>query len=331
MTPIKTGIIGFGRMAANHHLSAMRETGLFEITDVCDITESRRQAAAEEGLNATGDLDAFLDSDLELVLITTHSSLHYESALKVAAARKHMLIEKPLAVYGPDAEEMVQAAADHGVVLSVYHNRHFDGDYRLVKSAVRDGLIGDIVSVENRTMGARPAVGFGVPDYNQEWRVTAAAGGGTMLDFGPHWIEQLLDLLEGHKVVSVFADVRHITWGDADDLFDITMVFDNGARARATKADISYCNLPLKWVALGTEASLTCESGGSEYCTVHGPEFEMKRRKSVEQFSLHVNLAEHLREGKELIIPAAHALRVMQVLEAARQSGASGHSVEVEI
>ena len=44
MIPIKTGIIGFGRMAANHHLSAMRETGLFEITDVCDITESRRQA-----------------------------------------------------------------------------------------------------------------------------------------------------------------------------------------------------------------------------------------------------------------------------------------------
>ena len=84
-----------------------------------------------------------------MVLITTHSSLHYESALKVAAARKHMLIEKPLAVYGPDAEEMVQTAADHGVVLSGYHNRHFDGDYRLVKSAVRDGLIGDIVSVEN--------------------------------------------------------------------------------------------------------------------------------------------------------------------------------------
>jgi len=46
---------------------------------------------------------------------------------------------------------------------------------------------------------------------------------------------------------------------------------------------------------------------------------------------LHINLAEHLREGKDLIIPASHALRVMQVLEAARQSGASGRSIEVEI
>ena len=331
MKAIKTGIIGFGRMASNHHLTAMRETGLFDITAVCDITESRLQAAEEEGLSATDDINAFLDLDLELILITTHSSLHYESALKVSAAKKHMLIEKPLAVRGPEAEEMIQAAADNGVMITAYHNRHYDGDYRLVKAAVRDGLIGDIITVENRTMGARPAVGFGVPDYNQEWRVTAQAGGGTMLDFGPHWVEQLLDLLQGHTVVSVFADVRNIKWGDAEDLFDITMVFDNGTRARASKADISYCNLPYKWVALGTEASLTYENGQNEYCTIHGPDYEMKRTKSVEQLSLHINIAEHIRQGKELIIPASHALRVMQVLEAARQSGASGKSVDVAI
>jgi scyllo-inositol 2-dehydrogenase (NADP+) len=331
LKPIKTGIIGFGRMASNHHLTAMRETELYDIVAVCDITESRRAAAVEEGLTATDDLDAFLDSDLELVLITTHSSLHYETALKVATAKKHMLIEKPLAVHGPDAEEMVQAAADHGVTLTVYHNRHYDGDYRLVKSAVRDGLIGDIITLENRTMGSSPAVGFGVPEYNQQWRITAAAGGGTMLDFGPHWVEQVLDLMEGQRVVSVFADVRNLKWGDAEDLFDITMVFDNDARARASKADVSYCTLPYKWVVLGTEASLTCEDGGSKHCTIHGPEYEMKRTKSVEAIDLHVNIAEHLREGKALIIPASHALRVMQVLEAARQSGASGKSIDVNI
>ena len=121
MKAIKTGIIGFGRMASNHHLTAMRETGLFDITAVCDITESRRQAAEEEGLSATDDIDDFLDSDLELILITTHSSLHYESALKVSAVKKHMLIEKPLAVRGPEAEEMIQAAAANGKELDDPH------------------------------------------------------------------------------------------------------------------------------------------------------------------------------------------------------------------
>lgn len=168
MEPIRAGIIGFGKMASNHHLKAMRDCGLYDVIGVCDITESRQQAAEAEGLNVTGDLDEFLSWDTELVLITTHSSAHYAAALKVAAAGKHMLVEKPMSLTGAQGAEMVQAARDNNVMLTVYHNRHFDGDYRRVKAAVQDGLIGDIVSLENRTVGARPAVGFGVPDYNQE-------------------------------------------------------------------------------------------------------------------------------------------------------------------
>jgi predicted dehydrogenase len=152
-----------------------------------------------------------------------------------------------------------------------------------------------------------------------------------LLDFGPHWVEQILDLMEGHKVVSVFADVRHTKWGDSDDLFDITMVFENGVRARAAKSDISFYTLPYKWVVLGTDATLVCEKGGAEHVTVYGEHYETKRKDAVEALNLHANIARHLREGEDLIITADHALRVMQVLEAARQSGASGKSLDVEI
>lgn len=330
MEKIKAGIIGFGRVAGGH-LRTMRETGLYDVVGVCDITESRREEAVAEGLRATDNLDEFLGWDIELVLIATHSAAHYADALKVAAAKKHMLIEKPMSLTGPEAEEMVQAAKDNGVVLTMHHNRHYDRDYCLVKHAVLDGAVGEIVSLENRTMGARPAVGFGVPDYNQQWRVTAAAGGGTLLDFGPHWVEQIIDLMSGHKVVSVFADVRHTKWGDSDDLFDIVMVFDNGVRARAAKADISFYSLPYKWVVLGTEATLVCERGGGGEVTVYGEDSEEVRTDAIPRENLHANIARHLREGEELIITAEHGLRVMQVLHAARESGASGKSVDVEI
>jgi len=150
------------------------------------------------------------------------------------------------------------------------NNRHFDPDYRRVKSAVQAGLAGDIVSLENRTMGARPAIGFGVAEYNPEWRITAAAGGGTMLDFGPHWTEQVLDLMAPDKVVQVFADVRNIKWGDAEDLFDIGLVFASGARARIGKADISYYGLPYKWLILGTEATLV-DAAKPSPCTGRSP------------------------------------------------------------
>ncbi len=331
MEPIRTGIVGFGRMASNHHLGAMRDCELYDIQGVCDITESRREAAAEEGLRATDSLDELLSWDVEFVLITTHSSAHYADALRVAEAKRHTLIEKPMALEAAQAEEMLSAAKTNGVTLTVYHNRHFDNDYRRVKSAVEDGLVGDLVYVENRTMGARPAVGFGVPDYNQAWRITASAGGGTMFDFGPHWVEQVLDLFDGKRVVQIFADVRHIKWGDAEDLFDITMIFEDGVRARAGKADISYAGLPYKWFVLGTEATLTDEGGRGETVTVWGEDYELRRSKAIDRESLHVNIAEHLREGKDLIITGEHALRVMQVLDAARKSAKLGKSLDVDI
>jgi predicted dehydrogenase len=330
MEPIKTGIVGFGRVAGNH-LKAMRECGLYDVTTVCDITESRREAAVEEELTATDSLEELLESDIELVLITTHSSAHYSDALKVAAAKKHIIVEKPMALTGPEAEEMVAAAKANGIALCVNHNRHYDDDYRLVKAAIQDGLIGEIVSIENRTLGARPAVGYGVVDYNQAWRITAAAGGGTMLDFGPHWVEQIVDLMTGHQIVQVFADLRHVKWGDADDLFDITMVFENGVRARAAKADLSYYSLPYKWLVLGTDATLVASSGKDVGVTIKGEDYELTRTKAVERQNLHVNIAEHIRNGADLIITPEHSLRVMQVLEAARQSAKAGKSVDVSI
>ena len=331
MERIKAGIIGFGRMAENCHLQRMRECGLYDVVGVCDITPARREAAAAEELKSTASIDEFLDWDIELVCITTHSAQHHADALACAAAGKHMLTEKPIAHNGQQAEEMVAAASENGVVLTVYHNRHFDGDYRMVKAAVREGLLGELATVENRTFGSAPAVGFGIPEYNQEWRITAAAGGGTLLDFGPHWTEQVLDLMDGQKVVQVFGDIRHFKWGDADDHFRIDMVFENGTRATAGKTDISYGGGGggAKWLIVGTEATLSGPT--DDRVTISGPDYELKRSTAVAVEDLHVNIARHIRDGEELIIPAAHALRVMQVIQAGVDSSAAGKSLDVSI
>lgn len=331
MEKIKTGIIGFGRVATNH-LTKLRETGLFDLVGVCDITESRRKAAEIEGLKATSDLGEFLCWDLEFVLITTHSSAHYTYALKVAAAKKHMLIEKPMALDRYEAEEMVQAAKDNDIMLTINHSRRFDKDYRNVKHAISCGVIGDIVSIENRTMGSQPAIEYGVPDYNQRWRVTAATGGGSLLDFGPHWVEQILDLIPHQKIVSVFADVRNIKWGDSDDLFDITMVLENGIRARAAKADISYYPLPYKWIILGNEATLVCPSNPKGKVRIFKEgDSQQVWTKAMESKNLYENISNHLHRGEKLIFTPEHSLRVMKVLHAARESGNSGKSIDVNI
>ncbi len=334
MQPIKAGILGFGRVAEAAHLSQMRNSDRFEVVGVCDITPARRGAAEEVGLKTTGDIDEFLAWDTEVVAITTHSSAHYANALAAAKAGKHMVIEKPMSVTAQEAEDMAAAAAENNVVLTVRHNRRFDEDYRLVKSAVREGLVGKLLTVENRTIGSAPAVGYGTPDYNPEWRITAGQGGGTLLDFGPHWVDQVLDLMEGHKVVQVWGDVRNVRWGTADDMFRIEMLFDNGVRGVASKIDVAYASpCGSKWFVLGTEATLHGAQGerGEMHVTISGPESAVEYTKKIPTVDLYANLAEHLREGKPLLITTNHALRVQRVIQAGVDSSAAGKSVDAEI
>lgn len=135
------------------------------------------------------------------------------------------------------------------------------------------------------------------------------------------------------RIVQIFADVRHIKWGDADDLFRIEMVFESGTRAIASKLDIAYYGPADKWLIFGEKATLhgVVSTGDKRYIVVCGPDYELKRTKAVEAVNLHVNVAEHLRNGTELIITADHALRVMKVLQAAIDSAKIGKSVDVDI
>ena len=312
---------------AEHHLQRLRECGRFEPVGVCDITPARREAAVAEGMVATEDRQQFLDWDTELVVVTTHSAHHRDDAVAALQAGKHVLVEKPMATTGAAAAEMADVAQAAGKILAVYHNRHFDPDYRMVKSAVQEGLLGQIISLENRTGGARPAVGFGTKDYHQEWRITADAGGGTLLDFGPHWVEQVLDLLAPRSVTEVFADVRHVKWGDADDLFQIQLVFDDGVHASIGKYDLAYAFPLPKWLIVATEATLHGPVGDERRLVITGDGWETTRDHSADPPDLHTNLADAIQTGTNLIIPTAHALRVMQVLQAARDSAAAGRSV----
>ena len=333
MEPVRTGIIGFGRWGEGYHFGCMKETGLYDVVAVCDVMEARCAAAKAQGLRATTRLDEFLSWDIELAAVCTHSSQHHEDVLKAAAAGKHLFVEKPLAVTAQQAEEMIAAAKAHNVVLTVDHNRHFDPDYCLVKAAVEDGLLGDIVLVENRTAGAGPELNFATADFRPTWRISAAHGGGVLLDWGPHWIEQVLDLMGKRKVVQVFGDLRHVKWGDVDDLFRADMVFEDGARASAGRIEISHYDLPDKWLVFGTEGTLhgPVKTEKGLHVAIHTPDGEMKRTKAVEARSLHVNVAEHIRKGTPLIITSEHALRVMKVMQATRDSAKIGKSVDVEI
>jgi predicted dehydrogenase len=264
---------------------------------------------------------------VELVFITSHSSLHHSYAMAAIRADRHVMVEKPFAMDGAQAREMVEAAQAKGVLLTCFHNRRWDDDVRLVRQAIADGRIGELISIENRSAGSRPAVGFGTPDFHQEWRVTANMGGGTIFDFGPHWFDQVLSLRPGHVVTQVYGDVRHIRWGDADDFFEARITFDDGVRATVGKCDVAFL-APPKWLIYGTVASLRHDG---ETCIVENAETSIRIKVGDAKGDLFGNLYDAIRNGASLLVTGEEARRNIELIEATIVSARERRALDVRI
>jgi len=326
----RIGIVGFGSMAEQFHLPKLREAG-WDIAAVVDVTPSRSKLARDLGVPIVcRSVTELLECGVDAAVVSTHSSVRREVALPLAHAGVHLLVEKPLATTGDEAEILCRACEESGVLLSVYHNRRWDPDAMIVRSLVESGFLGEIVYLENRSYHHEPATAFGAEDFRQSWRITAELGGGTLLDFGPHWIDQILAIgADGGEVRSVNADVRHLRHGDADDHFTITMRFENGLCAVAAKSDVCRVGPREKWFLVGDRASAVFRDGRAVAQTLEGEERIIDGHPEPPDF--HQNFRQAVEGSAELLVRGRESLRTCRIIDAARESAATGRSVDVRI
>ena len=129
-----------------------------------------------------------------------------------------------------------------------------DKDYLMVKQAVADGLLGDVLSSESRVQGAR-----GVPEG---WRQYKVAGGGMMLDWGVHLIDQIMMMIP-EKVVHVYTHMFSIKYPEVDDYFKLLLRFESGKSAYVEVSTCSFMALP-RWYVAGTTGTLTIKDWNCE-------------------------------------------------------------------
>lgn len=328
--PVKIGIVGFGKMAELCHLPALRKAG-WTVEAVLDVTPARRAAATALKIPHTYDsMDAFLGGGIRAALVSPHTSVRLEVVEALAGRGIPMLIEKPLAMTAPEARTICEVCERAGVLCSVFHNRRWDADFLRVSQIVESGFIGSVLRVENRLFEREPATRFGTPEFNQSWRVTAGLGGGSMLDWGPHLVDQALTLMEGAgPVVSVLGEVRHVRHGDADDHFMIDLLFENGARALVGKSDVCPIGPGGKWLVVGDRGSLIANWDTLTARDADGAEKTLNT--TIAPADLHRNFLEAVRDGTPLLVTARQSLRVVEIFDAARTSAAQGESVRVRI
>ena len=347
----KMAIVGFGGMAGWHYNEIQTIEGL-EIDGIWDIREERRVYAAEEkGLHVYSGLEDLLaDSETDLVLIATPNDVHKPVAIAAMEAGKNVVSEKPVTLCSQDLREMIETSDRTGRFLTVHQNRRWDEDFLTVKKILEEGKLGEVFRVESRVHGSR-----GIPG---DWRQEKEHGGGMILDWGVHLLDQLLQLFSDVPVRSVYGVETHVTNQLVDDGFYAEIAFENGVTALVEVGTSNFVSLP-RWYVLGADGTAVVEdwelhgkivraTGVNEkdvtpVITAAGLTKTMAPRRDdsifteelpkvtsdVREFYINVMAVLEGREKSRIQLP--EVMRVMKLMEAIHQSAETGEIVRETI
>lgn len=215
---IKTGICSYGMSGKLFHAPFIQNHPGFELTAIVERSknESRERYPDAKLYRSVDELIA--DESLQLIIVNTPVQTHYDYAKKVIAAGKHVIVEKPFTVTSKEAGELVQLADKNNVMLFVFQNRRYDGDYKMVKEVLEKKLLGEIKEVEIRYDRYRPEIS------HKGHKETDLPGAGITYDLGAHLIDQSLQLFGQPK--ALFADMMAMRDGSpVDDYFEIILYY----------------------------------------------------------------------------------------------------------
>lgn len=251
----RLAIVGFGGMAGWHY-DLIEGIEDLTVAGIWDIKEERREYAASRRIPVYGSLEELLaDETVDLVLIATPNDVHKSIAVKALEAGKNVVSEKPVTLCSGDLEEMIKAAERTGNYLTVHQNRRWDEDFLTVKKVMEEGKLGEIFRLESRVHGSR-----GIPG---DWRQEKEHGGGMVLDWGVHLLDQALLLFPGVKLETVYATLTNVTNQLVDDGFTADLSFANGVHMLVEVGTSNFLSLP-RWYVLGSDGTAMIRDWGQD-------------------------------------------------------------------
>ncbi|WDR06860.1 Gfo/Idh/MocA family oxidoreductase [Devosia rhodophyticola] len=263
MDKIGIGIVGLGNISAAY-LKASKEFPVLDIRGVADMNPDAARARADEfGLNAVG-LDAlFVDPSIDIILNLTIPKAHVEVGLRAIDAGKHVYSEKPLGIVFSEAQKLAAAAKAKGLRVGSAPDTFLGGAHQTARRLVDEGGLGQMIG---------GSAYFMCPGH-ERWHPNPAfyyeIGGGPMLDMGPYYITDLVNLLGPvAKVIGIGTmtrSTRTITASErAGEVIPVdvpthvsgTLIFENGAVVQVTMSfDVAgHKHVPIE--IYGTEGSL---------------------------------------------------------------------------
>jgi 1,5-anhydro-D-fructose reductase (1,5-anhydro-D-mannitol-forming) len=224
------GLIGASTIAREWMVDAIRAQNGNEVVAVMSTDLARGKTFAEanriaSSYNRVEDLLA--DPKVDAVYISTTNELHKAQTLGAAAAGKHVLCEKPLALTLDDAREMVRACEKAGVVMGTNHHLRNAATIRKIRELVQSGAIGT-------PLFARVFHAVYLPPHLQGWRLNnPSAGAGVILDITVHDADTLRFILDAEPLDAVaLVQQSGMAEGELEDGVMAVLRFDNGVLAQ---------------------------------------------------------------------------------------------------
>ncbi|MDQ0921552.1 scyllo-inositol 2-dehydrogenase (NADP+) [Pseudarthrobacter sp. W1I19] len=230
-TPIRTAVVGFGVSGKVFHAPLIAADPDYSLDIIVTADPARAAVASrlypQARIVPTPEAMFAHAGDLDLVILGTPPLTHFDLASTAMAHGLHVVVDKPFVTASGHGEELVAAAADAGVQLTVFQNRRWDADFLTLQRLLAEGALGEVRSFESRFEWWRPE-GFG------NWRDTASLGegGGILHDLGAHLIDQAVQLF-GPVQESSGETANHGPHPDgADTEAFVSLLHESGVRSR---------------------------------------------------------------------------------------------------
>ncbi len=342
MQKTKVAILGAGFITDIHVESYQRFVPEAEVVAAYARNEEKAKAFAEKyhiPQSYSNIDDIIQNSGCEVVDICLPNFLHYAATMKAAAAGKHVIIEKPLAVTIEQADEMIAACDKANVKLMYAEELCFAPKYERVRQMVNEGAIGDVYMLKQAEKHSGPHTDW-FYDIN-------LAGGGVLMDMGCHafgWFRWMLKNAKAKSVYATMSTVLHKGRTKGEDNSVVIVEFENGVTAIAENSWAKHGGMDDRSEVYGTggvvyadlfmgNASLAYSKSGYGYAlekadTTVGwtfPVFEEAFNQGYPHELKH--FIECVQQNKQPLVTGDDGRAVLEIIYAAYASAAEGKKI----
>jgi predicted dehydrogenase len=346
--PIRVGLIGYGLAGSVFHAPLIAATPGLELASVV-TGDPERQARAKQdhpGVRVLSGVELLWDlaGEHELAVVAAPNRFHVPLGLAALDAGLPVVIDKPMAPSAEEGRRLAAAAEDRGLVLTVFHNRRWDGDFLTVRRLLSEGPLSSVFRFESRYERWRPQVQQG------RWRERGEPeeAGGLLFDLGSHLIDQAISLFGPARAVYAEVDPRRPGAAVDDEVF-VALTHEGGVRSHLWMSNLAAIPGPrLRVLSLnGTyekhgidvqEESLNAGTRPDDPDWGREPPERWGRLATDEDVrtvetergawpGFYRSLAKSLRSGEPPPVKPREALAVIQIIEAARESARTGSVV----